>query len=166
MLDATQIYDGTLPNTGVAITSTRVSTNVLDLGVARDIGNDDRIYLNVLVTTAFVTGDAATLTIQYEVCDTEGGTYLPLIRTPIYAVSNLIAGTRLASYVIPPNQLNNATAGILKAPGRYTRLTYTVGTGTFSAGAVMAWLNASPDRNCFYAYPRNYTAYVAAGELV
>lgn len=168
MLDATQIYDGTLTTsgvTGVAITTTRVSTNVLDMLTGRDIGNGDALYLNVIATAAFTTADAATLTIQYEVCDTDNGTYLPLIRTPIYAASNLTLGQRLASYVIPPNQLNNATNGVLKVPGRYTRLTYTVGTGTFSAGSVAAYLTARPDRNCLYIYPKNYVAYVDPDQI-
>ncbi len=34
-----------------------------------------------------------------------------------------------------------------------------------TAGSVMAWLTAQPDRNQYTTYPRNYTAYVAAGQI-
>lgn len=166
MLDATQIFDGTLPNTGVAITTTRVSTNVLDMLTARDIGNGDALYLNVLVIDDFTAAGAATLTVQYEVSATAGGTYSPLIVTPPIPVAALIPGQRIASYVIPPNQPNNVTVGVLNAPGQFVRLTYTVATGPMTAGSVMAWISARPDRDCYYTYPRNYTVYIDPDQLV
>lgn len=164
MIDATQIFDGTLPNTGAAITVTRQSTNVLDMLTGRDIGNGNALYVNVLVTEAFAASGAGTLTIDYEVCDTAGGTYLPLISSPTIGKANLIVGARYG-FVIPPNQFNNATAGVLATPGRYVALGYTVATGPMTAGKVMTWISATPDARCLYFYPKNYTANVYAAQL-
>lgn len=164
MIDSTLIFDGTLPSTGVAITSTRVSTNVIDALVARDEGAGNMLIFNVLVTTTFTTTNSATLQVQFETCATAGGSYVPLLLSPVIAASNLVAG-RSMSYVVPRNQFNNLTAGVLQPPGEFLRLTYTVGTGVFSAGAVMAWMAAAPDFQTLYTYPENYTAQFAAANL-
>jgi len=165
MLDATQIFDGTLPNTGVAITTTRVSTNVLDLLTARDLGAAEYLGIHVDVLATFTSTQSATLTVDFEVCDTAGGSYLSILSSPIIPKAQLIAGTSIFRYALPVNQVLNATAGILKAPGQYVRLNYTVATGPFDTGTVMAYLTPRVDRNAFYSYPKNYTAAVAAGEL-
>lgn len=165
MIDSTLLFDGTLPNTGVAITATRVSTNVIDLLAARDVGTGNHLYLTVLVTTAFTSTNSGTLQVQFETCATAGGTYKPLVLTPVVAVGDLIAGAVLLDYVVPPNGVNNTNgSGILAAPGQFARLTYTV-ANAFTAGAVMAWLNAAPDRNNYYTYPANYKATISAGEI-
>jgi hypothetical protein len=161
MLDATQIFDGTLPNTGVAITTTRVSTNVLDMLTSRDIGNGNAVYCTVRILTALTGGTS--LVISYQVSNTEGSGYVDLIASPVIVAANLIAGTKYG-FVVPRNQFNNATTGVLAAPGRYHRLNYTV-AGTFGAGTVMAYLTATPDDNCYYSYPNNYNANVYADQL-
>lgn len=165
MLDSTLIFDGTLPSTGVAVTSTRVSTNVIDLLTGRDIGVGNTQYITVLVTTAFTSTNSATLQVQFEVCSTAGGSYLPLLLSPVIVATNLIAGAVPFQIVVPPNGFNNATSGIVATPGQFLRLTYTVGTGVFSAGAVMAWLGAAPDRNNYRSYPRNYTVYTDPDQI-
>jgi len=165
MLDATQIFDGTLPSTGVAITTTRVSTNVLDLLVARDVGASEPLGIHVDVLATFTSTVSTTLTVDFEVCDTEGGTYLNILSSPVIPKAQLIAGTSIFRYALPVNQVLNAVAGILKAPGRYIRLNYTVATGPFDTGTVFAYLTPRMDRNAFYTYPKNYTAAVAAGEI-
>lgn len=164
MLDATQIFDGTLPATGIAITTTRASTNVLDFLVGRDIGAGNRLMLNVLVTEAFTAGGAGTLTIDLETSAEEGANYEVLISSGPIGVADLILGARYG-FVLPQNQVRNATAGVLDFPGQYYRLNYTVGTGPMLTGAVMAWLTAAPDREAFTNYPRNYTAYVADDQI-
>jgi len=165
MLDATQLFDGVLPSTGTAITTTRQSLNVLDLLTARDIGADDPIGIHVQCQAAFTSTVSTTLTVSFEVCDTAGGSYLTLLQTPPIPKAQLIAGAQLFAVVLPRNQFLNATSGILTAPGRYIALRYTVATGPFDTGSVMAWINPRADRNTFYAYPKAYTAYVAAGEI-
>ncbi len=161
MIDITQVFDGTPPTTGVALTVTRPSTNVLDMLVSRDIGNGNAVYCNVLFPVALATGTS--LQIAYQTSNTEGSGYVDLILSPVILTANLKAGTRYG-FVVPRNQFNNATAGVNLAPGRYHRLNYTI-AGTFDAGTVMAWLSATPDSNCFYIYPKNYVAYVDPDQI-
>lgn len=165
MLDSTQIFDGTLPSTGAAITTTRQSTNILDLLVSRDLGADDPIGIHVVTTAAFTSTQSSTLVVSFEVCDTTNGSYLTLLQTPAIPKAQLISGVQLFAVVLPRNQLLNATAGVLAAPGRYIALSYTVASGPFDTGAVMAWISPRADRNTYWTYPRNYTTYVAPGEI-
>lgn len=164
MIDATQIFDGTLPNTGVAITTTRVSTNVLDMLTSRDIGNANHVYCTIRVLETFTAGGSATLTIAYQTTNTDGSGQVTLIQSPTIAVANLVAGTKYG-FVVPRNQFNNATTGVLAAPGRYHNLLYTVATGPMTAGTVFAYLSASPDDNCYYTYPNNYSVYVDPDQI-
>lgn len=168
MLDATQIFDGTftgtpLVPTGVAITASRVSSNVLDLLTGRDLGADEPLGIHVLITQTFAT--LASLTVNLEVCDTAGGSYLSILSSPVIPAAQLVAGTEIFRYALPVNQVLNAVAGVLKTPGQFIRLNYTVGGSSATTGAVFAYLNPRPDRTAFTAYPNNYTAATAVGEL-
>lgn len=165
MIDQTQIFDGTLgPVAGVAITASRVSSNVLDLLTGRDLGAAEPLGIHVIITQTFATNTS--LTIDAEVCDTVGGAYLNILSSPVIPVAQLVANTEVFRYALPVNQVLNAVAGVLKTPGRFLRLNYVIGGSNASAGAVFAYLNPRLDRNAFTAYPRNYTAATAAGELV
>lgn len=168
MLDATQIFDGTFAGTppvptGVAITASRVSSNVLDLLTGRDLGVDEPLGIHVLIMASFAT--LTSLTIDLEVCDTVGGSYLNILSSPAIPVAQLVAGTEVFRYALPVNQVLNAVAGVLKTPGQFMRLNYVVTGTNASAGSVFAYLNPRPDRNAFSAYPRNYTAATTSGEL-
>ena len=122
------------------------STNVLDLHLsglpvlasgqgARDIGigDDPAMKLMVLVTTAFTSGGAATLQVNFQGAPDNGsgapGTYSTYMSTPVYALAALIAGARLMDddWPRPP-------AGVVFP--RFVRLTYVVGTTSFTAGMV------------------------------
>lgn len=166
MIDGSQIFDGTLGSNGVpvgaALTTTRVSTNVLDLLVGRDLGADEPLGLHVNVLTA-LTG-ATSLQIDAEVCATVGGSYVAIILSPVIPVAQLIVGAPIFRYALPVNQVLNATAGILNAPGRYLRLNYTI-VGTFGAGTIFSYINPRQDRPAYYTYPNNYTAYASPGEV-
>lgn len=166
MLDVTQILDGTLnPTAGTAVTVTRVSTNVIDWLTGRDMGAGEILGIHVDILQTFTAGGAATLTVDAEVCDTVGGTYLNILTTPAIPVAQLVAGTSIMRYGFPVNQVLNAVAGVLKAPGRFFRLAYTVATGPMTAGTVMAYLTPELDRDVYYSYPANYTAATTSGEL-
>lgn len=167
MLDITMMLDGTPPTNGVAVTSTRVSSNVIDIGSASDVGAGEPLGVHVLVVQTFV-GAGASLQVSLESCATIGGSYVPLILSPVILVGNLVAGkdgSEIFRYAIPPNEANNAAGGVLATPGEFLRLRYTVAGGPFTAGAVMAWVSPRQDRNVFRAYPANYTVLVPAGEL-
>lgn len=165
MLDVTQILDGTLnPTAGAAITVTRVSTNVIDWLVGRDMGAGGLLGIHVDILQTFAT--LTSLTVNAEVCDTVGGTYLNIMSTPVIPAAQLIAGSSIMRYAFPLNEVLNATAGILKAPGRFFRLNYTVAGSAATAGTVMSYLTPQLDRDAYYTYPSNYSVAVAAGELV
>jgi hypothetical protein len=168
VIDSQQIFDGSVttdPPTAVAITATATSTNILDWLVGRDVGADEPLGIHVDIMTAFTTTNSATLQVALQVCDTTNGTFLTIIETPAVAAAQLIVGSPIFRFAYPVNQLLNATAGILKTPGRYAQLAYTVGTGVFSAGKVFSYINARRDRNAYTSYARNYTSAVVAGQL-
>lgn len=174
MIDAQLIFDGTLTQgggiTGTQITAsatTQASTNVIDLGSARDLGATEPLGLHVVTTVAFATTNAATLQISLQVCATSNGTYLTILNSPVYAVGDLVAGAPIWRYALPLNQALNDTTGTLKSPGRFLRLLYTVGTGVFTAASnlVFAYINPRLDRFELTTYASNYSANVYSGEL-
>jgi hypothetical protein len=166
MIDLQQVFDGTLgPTAGAAITVTRVSTNVIDWLVGRDMGAGAILGVHCDILQTFTAAGAATLVVDLEVCDTVGGAYLSILTTPVLPVAQLIAGSSIFRYGIPVNQLLNATNGILKAPGRFMRLNYTVATGPMTAGTVFAYVNPMLDRDTYTTYPGNYVAATTAAEV-
>lgn len=157
MIDATQVFDGTFASgtskpTGAAITVTRVSTNVIDLGAARDIGAGDEVEIHVQILTAFTAGGAATLQISLQSCATSGGTYVDLLFSPVYAVANLTVGAPIFRYKLPPMQLNDTGT-----PNQFLALNYVVATGPMTAGAVFAYITGMGDRQVVTNYPSNYS---------
>jgi hypothetical protein len=160
MLDIQQVFDGTFTGTppvpaGAAITASRVSTNVLDWLVARDMGAGHFLGINVHILQAFAT--LTSLTIDYQV-SADNVTYVTLLTSGAIPVAQLTAGARVFAFGIPLNQWANATAGVLNAPGRYSRLNYTVGGSNATAGSVFAYVAPINDRNQQTIYPRNYVA--------
>jgi len=162
MIDSSLIFDGTLnygsAPTGAAITNSRISTNVIDLLAARDMGAGDVAELHVDVTTAFTTTNSATLQVAFQVSAATNSGFVNLLLSPVAAAGDLIVGAPFFRYELPLNQILNDTSGVLGTPGRYLALYYTVGTGVFSAGAVFSYINAHQDRTQYTTYPRNYTA--------
>jgi hypothetical protein len=131
------ILDGNLLfDTAAAITSSVASTNVIDLANFRDLGVNGGEYappkLMCLVTTAFATSTGATLQINLQ-GSTNNSTWSTYASSPVYAAAALVAGARLFDIDLP-----RPPAGV--AMPRYLQLTYTVGTSTFSAGALTSAL--------------------------
>ena len=160
MIDASLIFDGTLDTTGaagptgVAITTTRVSTNVIDWQVARDVGVNDDLEVHVIVTTAFTAAGAATLQIEYQT-STDNSTFYGVLLSEAYPVANLVAGAPIFRYKVPLAQLLQPNTP--QKPARYARLNYTVATGPMTAGAVTAFITGMDDRQSFIPYGPNYS---------
>lgn len=156
MIDALLMFDGAQSAAGVfagaALTVTRVSTNVLDLLVARDIGIDDMVELHVGVAVAFTAGGAATLTVTLQY-SADNATFVDVISTAAVPVANLTAGQQLFRVAMPLNQPGSFGG----TPPRYLRLNYTVATGPMTAGTIYAYLTGMRDRNAAPVYPKNYT---------
>ncbi|TDY26298.1 hypothetical protein B0G81_6808 [Paraburkholderia sp. BL6665CI2N2] len=141
LLDGNLLFD-----TQSAVTNSRASTNVLDLGAARDmgVGDDPSLKLLVLCPTAFTTTNAATLRVQFQ-ASTDSVTWNTIAQSDDLPVASLGAGAKIAKMDVPNNGLT-----------RYLRLNYLVSTGVFSAGAVTAAIVLSRDDSP--QYQANYNA--------
>lgn len=158
MLDSSLVFDGTLnPTAGVAITASRVSTNVIDWMTGRDMGAGAFLSVHVAVLEAFAT--LTSLAVNLEVCDTVGGTYLNILQGEVVPVAQLIVGVPMFRYGFPLNQVLNATAGVLKTPGRFCRLNYTVAGSNATTGKVFSYLAPVHDRQQVFNYPENFATH-------
>ncbi len=130
--------------------ATAVSDNIVDLLNARDMGIGDSPAVQVIasVNTAFVTTNSGTLQLQFQ-GSTDSSTWTTYMETPAIAAANLTAAHHLFANDVPRVPYNVALP-------RYYRLNYVVGTGTFTAGKVDAWLGIG--RSDLVSYPKNYDA--------
>lgn len=121
------------------------STNVIDLGVARDIGGyvTDDLMLLCEVVTPFTSGGSATLQVQFQT-SADNATWSTLAQSDAIAVASLVQG-----YKFLPGPLPGGTS-------RYLRLNYVIGTAAMTAGALKAGL--VPELDASPSYQRNYAA--------
>lgn len=127
-----------------AVTVTADSVNILDMGVARDMGSAPEgigtLEIGVFVTTAFTAGGAATLNIQIQgAAESAPGSGVPgaftvLAESGPIPKASLVAGARFD--VVVPSQIPGA------AIPRFYKLTYTVATGPFLTGKLQAELTS------------------------
>ena len=137
-------------DSGLAITSTTVSSNVIDLGItgtqagitpiqggtARDIGvGDEAMFLVVEAGTAFSAGPTLTIALQ---ASTNNSTWTTIATTA--ALTPTTANTEIWALTVPPIGLAN----------RYLQLTYTVASGPFTTGTLTAQIVL--DRQAALAY--------------
>src|ERR1035437_4096483 len=162
ILDALYMFDGTQTSgnnytavTGVNITAngiaTQASTNVIDLGTARDMGiGGYTLKVMCLVTTAFTSTGAGTMHVQFQ-GSTDNTTYATYAQSANYASTTLTAGTYLMHQDVP------AVDPTTNKIPRYLRLVYSVGTSQFSTGAVIATMVIDRQDNApKYSYPSGF----------
>ena len=116
--------------TGQAVTATANSTNVVDLSLARDVGEGEDLYVQFTVGTAFTAAGSATLTPTIVVSAADSLTTPTTIATAgTIAVATLVAGYSFAVRLNP----QIASLGL-----RYLGAIYTVATGPMTAGTITA----------------------------
>jgi hypothetical protein len=163
IFDALEIFDPA----GTTITSTAVSTNVLDVGITspqqpsgnqqRDIGpayvGQDSLDIFVQIQTTFTATGSATLQVSIQAAvDNSGspGTYYDQVMTGALPVANLTSGREILRTPVP--RWSICASNVTTRP-RFYRLNYTVATGPMTAGAVESVLVASGGRQDNHSYP-------------
>lgn len=128
-----------------AVTAAAASTNIVDLGVARDLGTGQDVYLVVSCDVAMTdSGSDSTLAVILESDnDVAFGSVDTSQSIGTFAAVSA-AGTRLIAK-LAPGTINS----------RYIRVYYTPGNGNLSAGSFTAFLTTDIDK--YVAYANNYT---------
>lgn len=114
-----------------AVTAAAASTNVIDWGVARDMGIGSDLEIDIRVNTAVTAAGAATVQFQYQTADDAGFTtnVQTVVQTDAIPKASLVAGASIPLHV---------DRSAPYAARRYARLNYNVGTGPLTAGAFTA----------------------------
>jgi hypothetical protein len=140
IMDAQLLFDGPTP---VALTTTRDSTNVLDFGVQRDMGIGTPLYLMITTAVAFGAG-AMTCTISVQ-GSPDNSSYLVYAQTPALTVTQMNLPLLFPiTLPRPPYNVPPATRP------RYYKLVYTVASGPFTTGTLIAGLVAGRDDVVYY----------------
>lgn len=128
-----------------AVTASAASTDYIDLGAARDIGNGERPEILVLCTQDVTAAGAATVTVALQSDDNASfSSPVNLVLSDATPKASLVAGTEVLRVAVP------------YGTERYLRLFYTVGTGPLTAGKFTSGL--VPLRQANVAYASGYAA--------
>ena len=125
-----------------AVTTTAVSTNVIDAGatknpaIGRDLGAGTPLYLFVNVSQTFTAAGAGTLTATLQ-DSADNSSFADVASLGPFTLAQLTAGRGF--YV-----------GLPIPTRRYTRVNYTVGTGPMTAGILSAHIVDGANYNIAY----------------
>jgi hypothetical protein len=130
------------------------STNVYDLGIARDIGSavTEDLDLLIQVITAFTSGGSATLQVALKGAPDNGsgapGSYSIMYQSDAIPVANLVQGYRF----LMGGLLSQNPSSLV----RFLKVSYIIGTAAMTAGAIVAGFTPALQYSPNYA--RGYTA--------
>lgn len=126
---------------GQALTATAVSTNIIDLGVDRDIGTGESMAV-VVSSSVDAGGTTPTLQVAVQTDNAENMSGLTTIATS-QAIGGLLAGEKI---VVPIGNINS----------RYLRLNF-ITTGTSPTHTIDAYLQPYSMVDAKTDYANNYT---------
>lgn len=159
ILDLQTMFSGSVSAAGVksgdAITATAISANVLDLRQPQGTlaladeglsGPEEWLVIQTDNSAAFAAAGAATLVVTLESDSTANLATAPVVHfsTAVIAKATLVANFVIARLQIPSDLYK-----------RFLGIRYTVATGPFTAGAVLAFM--TPDLNRNITYPIGYS---------
>jgi len=152
ILDRSLCFDGGDTGAFAAITTTRDSTDVIDVGIlnqtghGRDMSIGRPIELLIVSNGLFAGGTSVQISLQGAPDNGSGGqgTYVTYAQSVAITLAQLNAAPRM----LFPIDLPRPPYGGLALP-RFYKLVYTV-SGTFTAGGVLAYLLLNRDDNVQY----------------
>lgn len=141
--ERTEFCDATALNTGAA--GSYLIGDVVDLGVARDLGGDMATYLMITVDTTATSGGSATGQFNL-VTDDNASLTSPavVVSSKAWAVADMTAGKTLLAVQLPMEGT---------AYERYIGIQQVTGTAAFTAGKVNAFLTTDVARWKAYDSP-------------
>lgn len=149
-IDLQTTFDGSTTGAGVksgsAVTVTAISANVLDLRQAATpalsdeglSGPEEWLVVQADNSADFAAAGAATLVVTVESDSTANLATAPVVHfsTAVIAKATILKNTVLVRTQLPSDNYK-----------RFLGLRYTVATGPFTAGAILAWLTPDIQRN-------------------
>jgi microcystin degradation protein MlrC len=141
--------NGAIVGDSPTATGSTASTNVIDLGVARDIGGGvtDELFLDCSVVAAFASGGSATLQVQLQGSN-DNASWSTLEQSDAVPVAALAQGYKF----LPGRLVSPQSTGLF----RFLRLNYAIGTAAMTAGTLVAGLVPAMQKSP--AYARGYAA--------